>query len=264
MLDKLIDYLQHTPVWALAMVVAFMALVWLYKEFKGMMEESNRAKLSLIQRRMDLYAGVEAAIAQAINKPEDSQAKQHLYIKLGEASSCFTGEARQVLRDYYTEEDAFVLTTLLSIVQKEIDRLDRVKEKLSPLTMPTDVVETVSKLFIPLKPIIFMFAVGVVAFFYLAAFLVQDTALSRMAVTAAYVSLLFSMMLVAAIISLLMEGHSRLVPFNYVRSVEAVVMLLAPIVSLFFLWLAIPMLLLQILSFVLFAVSQRKEKYNMN
>ncbi|MCM3697960.1 hypothetical protein [Paenibacillus macerans] len=263
MLDKLIEYLKLSPVWSLAMAIAFTALVWLYKEFKGMMEESNRTKLSLIQKRMDLYAGVEAAIAQAINKPEDSQAKQHLYIKLGEASSYFTRETRQILRDYYSREDAFVLDTLLSLVQKEIDRLDRVKEKLSPLTMPTDVVETVSKLFSPLKPIIFMFAVSVVAFFYLVTFLVQDTTLSRMAVTAAYISLLFSMMLVAAIISLLMEGHSGMVPFNYVRSVEAVVMLLTPIVSLFFLWLAIPMLLLQILSFVLFAVSQRKEKYNM-
>ncbi|MGZ7444142.1 hypothetical protein [Paenibacillus sp. TH7-28] len=245
------------------MAIAFAALVWLYKEFKGMMEESNRAKLSLIQKRMDLYAGVEAAIAQAINNPEDSQAKQHLYVKLGEASSYFTRETRQILRDYYSGEDAFVLDTLLSLVQKEIDRLDRVKEKLSPLTMPTDVVETVSKLFSPLKPIIFMFAVGVVAFLYLVTFLVQDTALSRLAVTAAYISLLFSMALVAAIISLLMEGHSRMVPFNYVRSVEAVVMLLAPIVSLFFLWLAIPMLLLQILSIILFAISQRKEKYIM-
>ncbi|OBZ18452.1 hypothetical protein A8L34_02385 [Bacillus sp. FJAT-27264] len=67
MMHEILTYFKANPGWSLAITVFTTVLIWLYKEFKVLMEKDNNDKLARIQKQLDIYSSTEAAIAQVIH-----------------------------------------------------------------------------------------------------------------------------------------------------------------------------------------------------
>ncbi|MRN56745.1 hypothetical protein [Paenibacillus monticola] len=50
MLQVVFDYFRTNPTWPLAITILSTAMIWLYKEFKVMLENDNKNKLALVQK----------------------------------------------------------------------------------------------------------------------------------------------------------------------------------------------------------------------
>ncbi|AIQ53441.1 hypothetical protein [Paenibacillus sp. FSL R7-0331] len=223
MLEQIFGYFKTQPGWSLVITVVCTALVWLYKEFKIMLETDQRSKLTLLQKKMDLYCVVEAAAAQVISRQGDPVAIQYLYTKL----------------------------------KVETAKLDKEKNKLLALDASADVFDTVSRLFRPLKPISALFIAIVIAFGFLMNALQEDKYIDSICWLIAFSSTLLSLGLLTVLISLFMNNTLRIK--GAYRISLTVVMITSPVLCLIGVRLAMFIFIIQLIATVLFVKSKKND-----
>ncbi|WP_151735195.1 hypothetical protein [Paenibacillus tengchongensis] len=256
MLEQIFEYFKTNPGWSLVITIVSTALVWLYKEFKLLLNADQKNKLALVQKKMDLYSVVEAAAAQAINRLGDPVAIQYLYTKLGEASAYFTPDIRTVIRDYYERPDVLLLRTLMTFIKVESNKLEKEKDKLMKLDISGDMVETISRLFRPLKPILLLFGTVLLASVFLLNSLQEEEIIGSISWVIAFLTMVFSLTLIFVIISSLLDGSLGI--RGAYRWGLSIAIITCPILWLLNIKFAIFSLGVQLISMVLFAKSKRK------
>ncbi|MFF2908481.1 hypothetical protein [Paenibacillus sp. NPDC057934] len=257
MMQEILTYFKANPGWSLAITVFTTVLIWLYKEFKVLMEKDNNDKLALVQKQLDMYSSVEAAIAQIIHRPSDAFAVQNFYNKLGESSAYFTNDIKKIVRDYYLRADISVLRTLMTFIQLECDKLHKEKSKLISSNTSSDVFETVSRLYRPFKPIILVFIIVIVTTYFILLLLNQNNILASIILFIMFISLILSGTMIWVIISLLMEGNLGI--NSKYRWFLIACLIVSPILMLIDLRLSVLSLLIQIVLFIFFVRSRKKQ-----
>ncbi|MFE4709774.1 MULTISPECIES: hypothetical protein [unclassified Paenibacillus] len=257
MIQEILTYFKANPGWSLAITVFTTVLIWLYKEFKVLMEKDNNDKLALLQKQLDLYSSMEAAIAQVIHRPNDAFAVQNFYNKLGKSSSYFTNDIKKIVRDYYLRADTSILRTLMTFIQLECDKLHKEKSKLISSNTSSDVFETVFRLYKPFKPIVLVFVIVFVTIYFLLLSLNQNNILAVIILFIIFISLIISGSVIWGIISLAMEGDLGI--YGKYRWSLTIFLIGSPFVMLLDLRLSILSLLIQIVLIVLLARSRENQ-----
>ncbi|WP_044478022.1 hypothetical protein [Paenibacillus antibioticophila] len=257
MLQQIFDYFKTQPGWSLVITVVFTALVWLYKEFKVMMEADQKSKLVILQKKMDLYSSVEAAAAQVINRQDDPLAIHHLYTRLGESGAYFTEDIRKVIRDYYERADISILRTLMAFIKAETSKLEKERNKLLVTETSSDVFDAVARLFRPLKPILVLFMTILIAIGFLFNFFQADKYIDRVIWLIAFISTSFSLCLLMVIISLWIEQSLRIKGgYSWFLTI---VIIICPVLSILEIKLAVLSLVVQLISFIQFIKNKKND-----
>ncbi|MFF2091256.1 hypothetical protein [Paenibacillus sp. NPDC058174] len=126
-------------------------LVWMYKQFKNMIDHEEQEKLKIIQLKQGLFTKLELSIASVLhlNSPES---KQQMYALLGECGSHLTNMQRTVVRDYYKNFDPSLLYSLQALTVNEVDKLSKQLDKVTEES--GDWLNYIKRLNAPIWPII--------------------------------------------------------------------------------------------------------------
>ena len=129
------------------------ALVWMYKQFKGMIDREQQDKLTTVQLKQGLFTKLELSIASVLHlNNEDS--KQRMYALLGECGPYLTSTQRSVIRDYYKTFDSGLLYSLQALIVNEVDKLNRQLEKMIGDKDSTEWLNYIRRLCAPFGPIL--------------------------------------------------------------------------------------------------------------
>ncbi len=121
---ELAAFLQANTKQALLISIIGTILVFLYKQFKTMIDNNESEKKKAMQEKLELYTKLELAIASVMHVNNDGS-KENLYELLGKCGSYLSKTQRQIIRDYYKQFNPAVLYSLQSFVISEVDKLDR-------------------------------------------------------------------------------------------------------------------------------------------
>ncbi|MGD7667998.1 hypothetical protein EGH10_17495 [Brevibacillus laterosporus] len=258
MWEEIFTLVKENPAWSLLFTFLGSFTVWLYKEFNVMITADDKNKLSLIQKKMDLYGKLEAVTANVINQKDDIKALQNLYNKLGESSSYFTEDIRKIIRDFYKRGDTSLLPTLMAYFEMEITKLAKNKSILESLDIPTNTIEYILRLFRPLKPIIVIFLILLAIALYILLVLQHNNVWSKTFLTVIFISSVFSIMVLSAILSLWLD--KKLPRQGKYNSLLNACMIFSPILSFWDVRLSIIVLIVQIVSLIMYGQNKNSNK----
>ncbi|MFF2885492.1 hypothetical protein [Paenibacillus sp. NPDC057967] len=130
-------------------------LVWMYRQFKGMIDREQQDKLTIAQLKQTLFTKLELSIASVLHlNNEDS--KRQMYVLLGECGPYLTKTHRTIIRDYYKQFDRSLLYSLHALVMTEVDKLTRQLEKLNENKDNSEWLHYIQRLYAPIWPIILL------------------------------------------------------------------------------------------------------------
>ncbi|WP_010276017.1 hypothetical protein [Paenibacillus senegalensis] len=248
MLNELITYIQTNPVWSLAVTVLVSLTIWLYKEFKVMIDRNHSNKVEGIQKKLYVYGHLE--VVKVIHHPHDSLALNELMNRMGEASSYFSKDIRRISRDFYKSFDPELLPTLLEFINVELERLHQEQLGLNKYDTPTDLENYIDKLTQPLKPIGFIFLIVLVIVFYFMNFFQLSTGWERVSLTAFTLGIVLSGMVFYVLFSLWIRKD--LPALGTYRWMLNGTIMLSPFLAFVQGNLSVAVLLIQLIAFVLF------------
>ncbi|MBB6637613.1 hypothetical protein [Cohnella thailandensis] len=183
--------------------------VWLYKEFRTMNKEDFKSRIALINKKIEMYSKLEAAIAAVLNQKDTTQAKSNLYEKFGEYSPFFSDDVRRIMRDYYKQNDNGYLYSLLAFTEVEVKLLENEKHSLSANDSSTDVMDAIRRLIRPLSPIMMIWLFTVFMLFFYSNFMREQDLFSRLVIVIMFFSCFFSLILIFVLVSLGMDNNLR-------------------------------------------------------
>ncbi|MDK8182034.1 hypothetical protein [Paenibacillus sp. UMB4589-SE434] len=128
-------------------------LVWMYKQFKGMIDSKQQRELAIVQLKQGLFTKLELSIANVLNQ-DNEVSKQQLYALLGECGPYLTSTQRTVIRDYYKQVNPLLLHTLQALIVSEVDKLGRQLGQLREDEENTEWLIYIQRLYAPFGPII--------------------------------------------------------------------------------------------------------------
>ncbi|MGO4731475.1 hypothetical protein [Paenibacillus sp. 2KB_22] len=207
MVQQLLTYFKANPEFSIVTTIVCTAIIWLYKEFKVMIERDNQNKLVRIQKRMDSYVKVEAAIASILAQPANSGVLQNLYDKFGECSSYFSEDIRVLIRDYYTRQDAAKLVTIMSFMKIEIMKLDNQRNKIEAQDVSGDDFDSILRLYRPLKPILLIFLLFFVTLWFILLALLESSVWNRLYLGTSFITTSLSVLFLIAVVVVWMNGE---------------------------------------------------------
>lgn len=150
-------------------------LVWMYKQFKSMIDEKQQSELMTIQLKQGLFTKLELAIANVLHLDNDVS-KQQMYALLGECGPHLTSEQRAVIRDYYKQFNPLFLHTLQALIISEVDKLNRKLEKISEDEGSGEWLIYIKRLYAPIWPIL-LFAIIILYVLFFIQLIRQGTTL---------------------------------------------------------------------------------------
>lgn len=259
MLKEIFGFFKTNPTWSLAITIISTFTIWLYKEFKVMIASDYKKKIDLVQKKMDLYGKLEAAIANAITQNADPQAIRNLYISLGECSSHFGEDTRQIMLDFYKKGDTFLLVTLMEFIEVEFRKLNKEKLTFSMYDTSTDILDSINKLIRPLKPIAIIFFTIFAVLVFILALMQQNNIWDEIYLITFFFSSGFSVMILSATISLWIDNKLR--RQSRFRWALDICMILSPSISLLDWRLSIISPLLQIIALILYVRTKNTKKF---
>ncbi|MCZ1267337.1 MULTISPECIES: hypothetical protein [Paenibacillus] len=256
MLQDVLSYFQANPGWSLASTVVCTVIIWLYKEFKVNIESDNKNKLAHIQKKMESYTKVEAAIAKVLSQENHSGATQSLYDKFGECSSYFSEDIRELIRDYYSRRDTSILVTLMSFMKIETRKLDRQKNRIESQDASEDSFDSVFRLYRPFKPILIIFIMFFVTIWFILLATLETSVLNQFYLGTLFITISLGVMFLFAIISVWSNGelHIR----GKLDSSLKMSMILSPLLTLIDWRLSVLSLFIQVAAGILIAKSMKK------
>jgi len=128
-------------------------LIWMYKQFKDMIDRERQGKLENLQLRIGLFTKLEIAIASAIHLNND-ESKQQMYALLGECGPYLSQIQRAMVRDYCKHFDPALLHALQAIIVNEVDKLTGHLEKMMEHHNSDEWLNYINRLYAPVWPII--------------------------------------------------------------------------------------------------------------
>ncbi|PQP81906.1 hypothetical protein C0Q44_19755 [Paenibacillus sp. PCH8] len=207
MLQELLNYFKMNPEISLISTIVCTVIIWLYKEFKVMIETDNKNQLAQIQKKMESYTRVEAAIASVLAQHNHAGAVQNLYDKFGECSSYFSEDMRELIRGFYSQRDTSILSTIMSFIKVEMKKLEKQKNKIDSQDSSGEASASILRLYKPLKPILIIFIMFFVTAWFVVLALVESSAWNRFYLGACFVTVSLGVMFLATVISVWVEGE---------------------------------------------------------
>ncbi|WFR60562.1 hypothetical protein P9222_18405 [Paenibacillus amylolyticus] len=255
MLQQLLTYFKANPEFSIVTTIVCTAIIWLYKEFKVMIERDNQNKLARIQKRMDSYIKVEAAIASILAQPGNVGVLQNLYDKFGECSSYFSEDIRVLIREYYTRQDVANLVTIMSFIKIEIGKLDSQRNKIESQDVSGDDFDSILRLYRPLKPILLIFLLFFVTIWFLLLALLENNIWNRLYLGTSFVTTSLSVMFLFAVVVVWKNGELYI--RGKLESSLKLSMLFSPLLILLDWRLSVLSLIIQIMAGILIARSMK-------
>ncbi|WP_028545803.1 hypothetical protein [Paenibacillus taiwanensis] len=141
-------------------------LVWMYKQFKGMIDSKQQSKLVMLQLKQSLFTKLELSIANVIHQ-DNEVSKQQMYALLGECGPYLTNAQRTVMRDYYKQLNPLLLHTLQALIVSEVDKLGRQLGQQREDEENTEWLIYIQRLYAPFGPmILFLIITLYIVFIY--------------------------------------------------------------------------------------------------
>ncbi|MFD7525010.1 hypothetical protein [Paenibacillus chitinolyticus] len=248
------------PVVTLLILVVGTSTLWMYKEFKEILNRNNIAKLNLINERLKTFGKLEAAIALALKKPEDESILAKLYDILGESSALFTKEMREVTRTFYAQGHPHILSALQIFIDNQINTSREEKAELSKYENSTDVIDKIERMIKPFVPIVFIWAFVLLLVSYVSVLIHQQDLSAKIHWTMFFVSVLISFMFVCVLLSVGLDN--KLGKQGRYRWLLHSVILFNPIVFKLYtgLWWGLISIIVQGFAIILLIKKQKKAK----
>ncbi|MCY9593001.1 hypothetical protein PC41400_27085 [Paenibacillus chitinolyticus] len=246
------------PLVTLLIVVVGTSTLWMYKEFKEILNRNNIAKLNLINERLKTFGKLEAAIALALKKPEDENILVKLYDILGESSALFTKEMREVTRTFYTQGHPHILSALQIFIDNQINTSREEKAELSKYENSTDVIDKIGRMIKPFVPIVFIWAFVLLLVSYVSVLIHQQDMSAKIHWTMYFFSVLISFMFVCVLLSV--DFDNKLGKQGHYRWLLLSTIMITPFVFLLYTGLWWVSISIQVIAFILLIKKQKKAK----
>ena len=161
---ELAAFVQANTTESLLITIVGTLLVWLYKQFKDMIDRRQQEKVAALQAKQGLFIRLELAIATVLHQSQ-GESRRELNQLLGECGPYLTSAQRQLVRDYYRAFDPGILRTLHAFIIHEVDSLSRQSDQETE-NQASGMQLYINKLYAPVWPIVFI-AILVLYFFFI-------------------------------------------------------------------------------------------------
>lgn len=128
-------------------------LVWIYKQFKDMIDREQQEKITNLQLKLGLFTKLELSIASVLQLNNETS-KMAMYTLLGECFPHLTSMQRNVVREYYKHFDPALLYSIQFIIVNEVDKLGQQAEKIRDDKENTEWLHYMKRLSAPIWPIL--------------------------------------------------------------------------------------------------------------
>lgn len=128
-------------------------LVWMYKQFKSMIDSKEQDKLRTVQLKLGLFTKLETSIASTLHL-NNEQSRQHMFTLIGECGPYLSDMQRTIIRDYYKAFDSAVLSSLQALIVNEVDKLKRQLDIIIDDQEGADMFSYIKRLYAPVWPIL--------------------------------------------------------------------------------------------------------------
>ncbi|MEC0203886.1 hypothetical protein P4H39_14680 [Paenibacillus lautus] len=246
------------PIMTLVIIIVGTSTIWMYKEFKEMINQNNKSKISNINEKIKVYSKLQASAASLFYNKELSDLHRILMNQIGEFSPLLSEDVRRVVRDYFKYGDYAYLETMLAFIEVDLKKFEDDKRKLSKYENSTDIADFVNKLYDPLKPILLIWLLIWFMFMSYSVFISQDAWYSKLFVIVSSISIFISVISLIAIISLKIDkgmGKESLLKWFVIGYI-----VLSPVFVFIYEGLSIFSLVTQIIGFYLLASLQKSKK----
>lgn len=139
-------------------------LVWMYKQFKSMIDREQQDKLTTVQLKQSLFTKLELSIASVLHL-NNEESKQKMYALLGECAPYLTSMQRTVMRDYYKSFDQMLLYSLQALTVNEVDKLGRELDKMLEYKDNGEWLNYMMRLYAPFWPTLLFCVLALYIFF---------------------------------------------------------------------------------------------------
>ncbi|MGW9127677.1 hypothetical protein ACWGPW_22060 [Paenibacillus chitinolyticus] len=249
------------PIVTLLILVVGTSTLWMYKEFKEILNRNNIAKLNLINERLKTFGKLEAAIALALKKSEDESILAKLYDILGESSALFTKEMREVTRTFYAQGHPHILSALQIFIDNQINTSRAEKAELSKYENSTDVMDKIERMIKPFVPILFIWAFVLLLVSYVSVLIHQQDMSAKIHLTMFFVSTLISFLFFSVLLSVGLDN--KLGKQGRYRWMLHTTIVFTPFVFSLYTglwWISIS---IQVIAFILLIKKQKKAKHSL-
>lgn len=255
MWTELAAFVQANTTESLLITIIGTILVWLYKQFKDMMDRQRNEKEAAIRTQQGLLMHLELTIATMLkqNRPEPVERLNQL---LGDYASYLSDSQRKLVRDFYRSFDPGVLRALHALLVHEADKISAKSEK-EKEDQEAGWLFFINKLYAPVWPIIFLFLI-LIYFFWVYEMMQQGTTTW---IRFNYFLFGFSFFLPVIFFSAMMVTwyQKNMAKHGLKRWTAMIILILSP--ALFFIFnrsdISIPVILLQLGLILLFSKLKR-------
>ncbi|MNX64297.1 hypothetical protein D3C86_953190 [compost metagenome] len=158
MWKELAALIGANPILTLVITLLGTSTIWLYKEFKQMIEQSTKIKVAELNEKIKVYSQLQATIYAIIHQPDHEQLRMKFIEKFGDYSMYMSDDARRVALDYIKYEDSLYLVSLSSFVEVELEKLDKERGRVLNIGTDTEIERYIAKLYAPFKPILLIWS----------------------------------------------------------------------------------------------------------
>ncbi|MUG68982.1 MULTISPECIES: hypothetical protein [Paenibacillus] len=227
-------------------------LVWMYKQFKSMIDSKEQDKLRTVQLKLGLFTKLETSIASTLHL-NNEQSRQHMFTLIGECGPYLSDMQRTIIRDYYKAFDSAVLSSLQALIVNEVDKLKRQLDIIIDDQEGADMINYIRRLCAPFWPIILSIALIIMIWIIAMVWSQGDNLWIRLNYLALGITLLVSTTFIISMLSLLKTDNVR-------QGAKRWLVIIAGIISpalFIFIDLSLIPLLIQIAMFVYLSRSKR-------
>ncbi|MNW44750.1 hypothetical protein D3C74_219910 [compost metagenome] len=258
MWESIAKLVGDNPITTLVITIIGTSTIWLYKEFKEMIDRNTTTKITVVNEKIKLFSQLQINIVATIHESENNQLRLGLVDKFGEYSIFLSEDARRIWLDYIRKDDPSYLVSLLAFISVELKKLDKEKGRLLTNNSSTDIEGFILKLIDPIKPI---FIVWVLVWFGLLLFVTyneQHTWYGKFNVITVSFTVFVSFTSAYPLFTLkLQEQLSRQGKYRWFLYI---CLIAAPLLSIIYMKLSIFSLFIQIVAILLLVQRKRSEK----
>lgn len=194
------------PIMSLIITIFGTSTIWMYKEFKEMINRNNTKRITNLNEKIKVYSQLQAHIAAVLHDKDNHNSKINLIRNLGEYSPILSENVRNVAKDYYIKADPAYLSTMLAMMEVDFKQFEQEKARVSKYENNAEIEDIVVRLYDPLKPILFVWlSIWFFSYSYIH-FTEQQVWYNKVNVIAFSFSWFIGVATLSALISLKLEG----------------------------------------------------------
>lgn len=231
-------------------------VVWMYKQFKGMIDRRQQNELADARLKQGLFTKLELSIASVLHL-NNELSKQHLYTLLGDCGPYMTNTQRTIVRDYYKHFDQMLLHSLQALTVNEVDKLGRQLDKMREEEDNSEWLSYILRLYAPIWPVLVFAILTMYTLFIFSAVKQGATLWIQICILLMGVTVLISATLLILIIAFLVK--QKLGKHGVKRWIVTSVIIVSPALALFFnpVVISVIVLITQIIGFIMMSRLKR-------